>query len=35
MANQFKIDVSGLNKGIYILHIISASGETREKLIVQ
>ena len=35
LSNQLKIDVSGLTKGIYILNINSALGETTEKLIVQ
>ena len=35
VSNQLKIDVSGLSKGIYILNIISANGETTEKIMVQ
>lgn len=35
LSNQLKLNLSGLTKGVYILNIISASGETTEKIIVQ
>ncbi len=35
LSNQLKLNLSGLTKGVYILNIISATGETTEKIVIQ